>query len=47
MKIIQIAVSNEHYKNDEVYTDVFGLGDDGELYIYDETEWIPVKMSTN
>ena len=39
MKIIQIAVSTEHYKNGELYTDIYGLGDDGELYIRDKLGW--------
>jgi|TARA_R100001530_G_scaffold1410_2_gene2571 hypothetical protein len=44
-KIIQITTAVEVYKNGEVYTDVYGLGENGSLYIHSGLEWILVSSS--
>ena len=51
MKIIQISTSVENYKRGETYADklcpvIYGLGDDGELYMFNHSrgEWEQISV---
>ena len=47
MKIVQIATAVEHYKNGEVYTDLYGIDEEGNPHILVGNEWNLLTITTS